>query len=93
MITKYPLAKINNTGFPDMLVAKYLGDKWRIQLKHLRKLARDPGLYCFHTKGLPAERISLLQQMVHLVAGKLPEDDSDDEQDLSRFGVICIHDT
>ena len=93
MIIKYPLAKINSTEYPDGLVAKFLGDKFRIQLRHLRKFAQDPSLLCFHGKGLPQAKFKVLHEMVALVAGKyqgepISEDEAPTKQ--PRTGPLSV---
>ena len=53
----------------------------RIQLKHLRNLAREPSLLVFHAKGLPAEKHAIFRNLVLTVRAKYPDDKSDAAND------------
>ena len=95
MIAKYPMAQINKTSVPHALYAKFFGDKCRLQLKHLRELARNNGLFVFHSKNLSQERQTNFTRMVELVRLKFPEDKPDiapaPPQEFVDAGITAIN--
>ena len=74
MIRRYPVAQINTTSVPNSIFGKFIGDKLRIQLKHLRELARTSSLLVFHCKSLSQKRCDDLQKISRMVKQKYPDD-------------------
>ncbi len=87
---RHPTLTIKQSSFPDKMWAKFIADRWRVILKHMRELSRNPKKKEYAISMCTHRQARNLQRLISMVS--LDDCDSDVEMaEVALYFVLINH--